>query len=107
LPATDELAEHAVAAEEMLETLRADAELVGGLETGMDVMLASAEEQAILKEFEDVDEKPKVAARPAQQRQSSPAAPKADSRRAPERSADEPGSAPGSASRRPADPEAM
>ena len=73
----------------------------------MDVMLASAEEQAILKEFEAADEKPKVAALPAQPLQASPAPPKADSRRAPERLADEPGSAPGSASRRPADPEAM
>jgi len=115
LPETEELTEHAVAAEEMLETLKADAELVGGLETGMDAMLASAEEQAILKEFEATDEKPKAATPPMQQRQGSPApqrqaspAPqRADSPRGPERAVDsQPESPPGGASRRPADPEA-
>lgn len=107
LPATEELTEHAVAAEEMLETLKADMELVGGLETGMDVMLASAEEQAILKEFEAADEKPKAAAPAAPQRAASPATPpKIDVRPTPQRLAEqEPGSSPGSASRRPADPE--
>jgi hypothetical protein len=52
LPNTEELTENAVKAEEMLETLRADAELVGGLETGMEAALVSADELAILKEFE-------------------------------------------------------
>lgn len=52
LPNTEELTEHAVAAEEMLETLKADAELVSGLETGMEESLASDEELAILREFE-------------------------------------------------------
>ncbi|MCO6435946.1 MAG: hypothetical protein J5J06_02535 [Phycisphaerae bacterium] len=52
LPDTEELTEHAVAAEEMLETLRADSEMVGGLETGMEASLVSAEELEILKELE-------------------------------------------------------
>jgi len=107
LPETEELTEHAVAAEEMLESLRADAELVGGLETGMDAMLASADEQAILKEFETADEATKTVVRATPQRQASPAPPqKTDSRRAPEGGADEPGSSASGASRRPADPEA-
>lgn len=56
LPATEELTEHAVQAEEMLETLTADSELVGHLETGLEATLASDEELAILKEFEAMDE---------------------------------------------------
>ncbi len=52
LPDTTELTEHAVAAEEMLETLQADAEMVGGLETGMEQALMSEDELAILREFE-------------------------------------------------------
>ncbi|MGD2108547.1 MAG: hypothetical protein PVI86_04055 [Phycisphaerae bacterium] len=52
LPDTTELTENAVKAEEMLETLQADAELVGQLETGMEATLSSDEELAILKEFE-------------------------------------------------------
>jgi hypothetical protein len=52
LPDTTELTENAVKAEEMLETLQADAELVGMLETGMETTLSSDEELAILKEFE-------------------------------------------------------
>jgi hypothetical protein len=55
LPDTLELTEHAVAAEEMLETLKADSELVGGLETGIEETLVSEEELAILKEFEGAD----------------------------------------------------
>jgi hypothetical protein len=53
LPDTEELTENAVKAEEMLETLKADADLVGGLETGMADMTTSDEELAILKEFEE------------------------------------------------------
>jgi hypothetical protein len=52
LPDTTELTENAVKAEEMLETLQADAELVDQLETGMEEALASDEELAILREFE-------------------------------------------------------
>jgi len=52
LPDTAELTENAVRAEEMLETLRADSELVGSLETGIEESLTSDEELAILHEFE-------------------------------------------------------
>lgn len=52
LPSTSELTEHAVAAEELLETLKADADLVGSLEMGMDASMVSAEEAEILKEME-------------------------------------------------------
>ncbi len=72
LPDTEELTEHAVQAEEMLETLRADAELVGGLGTGIEEQLTSADEQAILKEFEAADQQ-KSAAKSPEPRQ--PAAP--------------------------------
>ncbi|MCH7808086.1 MAG: hypothetical protein IIB60_02575 [Planctomycetes bacterium] len=58
LPDTTELTEHAVEAEEMLETLRSDADLVSGLETGIEETLASDEELAILKEFEETDAAP-------------------------------------------------
>ncbi len=53
LPSTEELTENAVKAEEMLETLQADADLVGSLDTGISEMLTSDEEVAILKEFEE------------------------------------------------------
>ncbi|MHC5108473.1 MAG: hypothetical protein ACYTHJ_01175 [Planctomycetota bacterium] len=52
LPDSQELTEHAVQAEEMLETLQADADMVSSLETGIEESLASEEELAILKEFE-------------------------------------------------------
>ncbi len=52
LPDTTELTEHAVEAEELLESLKTDAELVGTLEMGMGTALTSADEMAILKEFE-------------------------------------------------------
>ena len=52
LPDTAELTENAVRAEEMLETLRADSELVGSLETGIEESLTSDEELAILQEFD-------------------------------------------------------
>ncbi len=58
LPDTTELTENAVRAEEMLETLRADADLVGSLETGIEETLTSDEELAILKEFEEIDQTP-------------------------------------------------
>ncbi len=64
LPDTQELTEHAVAAEEMLESLNADAEMVGTLETGMDIKLANADEQAILKEFEAFDQQRTPSAAP-------------------------------------------
>jgi len=52
LPDAAELTENAVRAEEMLETLKADADLVSGLETGIGDGLTSDEEQAVLKELE-------------------------------------------------------
>ena len=52
LPDTEELTETAVQAEEMLESLQADAEMVGGLETGLDEVMTGDEELEILKEFE-------------------------------------------------------
>lgn len=55
LPNTEELTENAVKAEEMLETLSADADMVAGLETGLADIGTSAEEQAILKEFEEME----------------------------------------------------
>jgi hypothetical protein len=58
LPDTTELTENAVKAEEMLETLKADADLVGSLENEMGASLTSDEELAILKEFEGETEAP-------------------------------------------------
>ena len=55
LPDTIELTENAVRAEEMLETLKADADLVGILETEMEASLTSDEELSIMREFEGVE----------------------------------------------------
>ncbi len=52
LPDTDELTENAVKAEEMLETLKADADMVSSLETGLADIGTSDEEMAILQEFD-------------------------------------------------------
>jgi hypothetical protein len=52
LPDTAELTENAVRAEELLETLKADSELVGTLASGMETLSTSEEELAILREFE-------------------------------------------------------
>lgn len=60
LPSTEELTENAVKAEEMLETLSADADLIGSLETGIEETLTSNEELEVLKEFAD-DEADQVA----------------------------------------------
>ncbi len=61
LPSTEELTENAVKAEEMLETLQADADMVGSLDTGISDMLTSDEELAILKEFEEPEAPSKAA----------------------------------------------
>jgi len=53
LPDTTELTENAVKAEEMLESLKADVDMVSTLETAMETSLTSDEELAILREFED------------------------------------------------------
>lgn len=68
LPDTAGLTENAVRAEEMLETLNADAELVGQLETGMEEVLTSEEELAILREFSE-----ETQAAPAQAKSTGPA----------------------------------
>jgi hypothetical protein len=75
LPDTAELTENAVRAEEMLETLVADAELVGSLETGIEESLTSEDEQAILREFEQAAEPSSAAAEPTRTAEA-PAAPK-------------------------------
>lgn len=105
LPDSTELTEHAVAAEEMLETLQTDAELVGSLESNMEQSLASEEELAILREFEEADEPAAVQPRP----QRSPAQPAPEQRadESPARSTEEESAPPPPESqRRPADPEA-
>ena len=61
LPDTQELAENAVRAEEMLETLKADADLVSSLETGLNEVVTSDEERAIMAEFEQVPQAPQAA----------------------------------------------
>ena len=89
LPDTETLTEHAVRAEEMLESLRADSELVGSLEQGMEEVLASDEELAILKEFEQAaggtEPRDKHKAPPAASRRASaaPVRPPATERGAP------------------------
>ncbi len=55
LPSAEELTEHAVAAEEMLESLAADAKLVDGLEAGLAQVATTDDEAAILREFEAAD----------------------------------------------------
>ncbi len=120
LPDTTELTEHAVEAEELLESLKADAELVGSLEMGTGAALTSADELAILKEFEaDRDEakvadSPRIAAAGSPQRATGGLPPvkrtekdaggqAAGSARVPD--VDEPKPATPSKSRRPVDPE--
>lgn len=61
LPSTEELTENAVQAEEMLETLSVDAELVSNLDTGLSETAMSENELAILKEFEEPPEPTPVA----------------------------------------------
>jgi hypothetical protein len=56
LPNAEDLTEDAVKAEEMLEGLRADAELVGSLETGTADAMITDDEAAILAEFAAADE---------------------------------------------------
>lgn len=55
LPASEELTQDAVRAEEMLEQLKADVDLVATLETDMSETLATKDELDILKEFEELD----------------------------------------------------
>lgn len=55
LPATEELTQDAVRAEEMLEQLKADVDLVSTLDTGISNVLATQDELDILREFEEAD----------------------------------------------------
>ncbi len=91
LPDTTELTENAVKAEEMLETLVADAELVGSLETGIEESLTSEDEQAILREFEQASEPSSAGKEPTQATEVPPASVRPQSERAappPERESD-------------------
>ena len=94
LPDTDELTENAVRAEEMLETLKADSELVGSLETGLEEALTSDDELAILQEFDAADEPPEARASPARPQTSSPQR-QAEAPRPAEPAAEEPPSSTG------------
>lgn len=71
LPDSQELTEHAVAAEEMLETLKADADLVAGLEVGMSEAVMSTEEQDILREFQEVSAS-RAGSRPGERKEAMP-----------------------------------
>ncbi len=71
LPETEELTQDAVRAEEMLEQLKADVDLVSTLDTGISNVLATQDELDILKEFEEADR--------AQQQKAEQAAPDAAS----------------------------
>ena len=53
LPTAEDLANDAVRAEEMLEQLKADVDLVGTLESGVGEALASQDELEILREFDE------------------------------------------------------
>ena len=105
LPDTADLTENAVRAEEMLEGLKADAELVGSLETGLEETLTSEEELAILREFDEVEGKAPAAAESAAPAETPPAPQKVDTTRPVEAPADEPPTVRPEAERRPADPE--
>lgn len=65
LPDTVELTENAVRAEELLESLKADSELVGALDGGIEESLTSDEELAILREFDASDTPDPAAPSPA------------------------------------------
>ncbi|MCK4340407.1 MAG: hypothetical protein KAY37_01625 [Phycisphaerae bacterium] len=56
LPDTEEITRNAVQAEEMITSLQADADLAARLEAGLSADVTSAEELAILKEFERATE---------------------------------------------------
>ncbi len=96
LPDTEELTENAVQAEEMLESLKADADMVASLETVLDEAITSDEELAILQEFEG----------PAEAEAPSKAAPTAQTGDPSERAADAPEPADEKSRRPTADPEA-
>ncbi len=84
LPDTEELTQNAVKAEEMLESLKVDAELVSSLETGLSDAITSAEELAILKEFDEPETAPPApepaapSAEPLAETEEPPAEPEAE-----------------------------
>ena len=82
LPSTEELADEAVQAEEMLEQLKADADLVSSLETGLSETLTDQEELEILKEFDqpepETPSKAEAEARAAPPVAAAPAAPETE-----------------------------
>ncbi|NOT00922.1 MAG: hypothetical protein HOP29_09860, partial [Phycisphaerales bacterium] len=80
LPTTEELTENAVQAEEILEALQSDADLVSSLETGIAGVSMSDDELAILKEFDAPQVAPPSAAPAAPSK--TPTARATDSRRA-------------------------
>lgn len=86
LPDTEELTQNAVKAEEMLESLKVDAELVSSLETGLSDAITSAEELAILKEFDEPETAP-----PAPEPAASSAEPLAETEEPPAEPEAEPG----------------
>lgn len=78
LPSTEDLTENAVKAEEMLETLRADSDLVDSLEIGIADRLTSDDELAILQEFEEAEKQAPVAQATPAQKLTDRAAPASD-----------------------------
>lgn len=80
MPKTEELTADAVRAEEMLESLKADADLVGSLDMGAADTLTSEDERAILAEFDQLQTAPETTPEP----------PVADAQPAPEKPAQEP-----------------
>lgn len=68
LPDTAELTENAVRAEELLESLKADNELVGNLSVGMQDITTSEEELEILREFESAPAEPAKTTQPAERK---------------------------------------
>jgi hypothetical protein len=74
LPTAEELTANAVQAEEMLETLRADADLVESLEAGVGDVLTSSDEMDILAEFDEPAKDQAAALDSGKQRATTPAA---------------------------------
>jgi hypothetical protein len=78
------LTQNAVKAEEMLESLKVDAELVSSLETGLSDAITSEEELAILKEFDEPETAPPApepaapSAEPLAETEEPPAEPEAE-----------------------------
>lgn len=105
LPDTADLTENAVRAEEMLETLSADAALVGHLETGMEEALSSDEERAILREFEGTQDQPEAQRESVEPGKTPPAAQQAVTPPAVEPGVEEPPSSAAGQETRPADAE--